>query len=331
MGGVILASVRSEILPVNSASIARAVALLRIGEIVAIPTETVYGLAADAANGLAVAKIYAAKGRPSFNPLICHVASFAMAEAICVFDPLSRKLAKAFWPGPLTLVLPLNESAGINGLVTAGLSTVALRMPRGVACEIITLLGRPLAAPSANSSGRISATSAEAVNADLGSSVPLILDGGLAPVGLESTIVKVEGGKAFLLRPGGLAAAEIESVLGTGLIRVDQRSAIEAPGMLESHYAPKAALRMNATELLEGEALLAFGDKRALSAERAAMLLNLSPSGNLHEAAANLFAYLRELDRGGVMSIAVEPIPEEGLGEAINDRLKRAAAPRGRA
>jgi L-threonylcarbamoyladenylate synthase len=325
----LLTSARSEVLPVNSASIARAVALLRIGGIVAIPTETVYGLAADATNGPAVAKIFAAKGRPSFNPLICHVASLAMAETTCVFDQLSQKLAKTFWPGPLTLVLPLNESAGINGLVTAGLSTIALRMPRGVASEIITLLGRPLAAPSANSSGRISATSAEAVNADLGASVPLILDGGPAPVGLESTIVKVEGGKAFLLRPGGLAAEEIEAALGTGLIRVDQRSAIEAPGMLESHYAPEAALRMNAAELLEGEALLAFGGERASGAGGAKAMLNLSPSGNLHEAAANLFAYLRELDRDGVMRIAVEPIPGEGLGEAINDRLRRAAAPRG--
>jgi L-threonylcarbamoyladenylate synthase len=318
----------SEILPVNSASIARAVALLRIGETVALPTETVYGLAADATNGLAVAKIYAAKGRPSFNPLICHVASVAMAQRIGPFDPQSRKLAEKFWPGPLTLVVPVNENAGINGLVTAGLSTIALRMPQGVASEIMMLLGKPLAAPSANSSGRISATSAEAVNADLGASVPLILDGGPAPVGLESTIVKVEGGKAYLLRPGGLAAEEIEAVLETKLIRSNQRSAIEAPGMLESHYAPKAVLRINATEVAEGEALLAFGDKRDSGA--ASATLNLSPSGNLYEAAANLFAYLRELDRDGVVSIAVEPIPEEGLGEAINDRLRRAAAPRGR-
>jgi L-threonylcarbamoyladenylate synthase len=317
----------SEILPVNSASIARAVTLLRIGETVAVPTETVYGLAADATNGLAVAKIYAAKGRPSFNPLICHVASLAMAEMIGVFDPVSRELARHFWPGPLTLVVPLNENAGINGLVTAGLPTIALRMPHGAACEIVTLLGKPLAAPSANSSGRISATSPEAVNSDLGASVPLILDGGPAPVGLESSILKVEGGKAYLLRPGGLAAEDIEAVLGQKLIRVDQRLAIEAPGMLQSHYAPKAALRMNVTEVSAGEALLGFGDKRASGT--ASATLNLSPSGNLYEAAANLFAYLRELDREGVMSIAVEPIPEEGLGEAINDRLRRATAPRG--
>lgn len=320
----------SEILPVNSASIARAVTTLRLGETVAIPTETVYGLAADATNGLAVAKIYAAKGRPSFNPLICHVASVAMARTMGRFDPISKKLAETFWPGPLTLVVPLAENAGINGLVTAGLSTIALRMPRGVACEIITLLGKPLAAPSANSSGRISATSAQAVNTDLGASVPLILDGGPAPVGLESTIVKVEGEKAYLLRPGGLAADEIEAVLGRELIRADQRSAIEAPGMLESHYAPRAALRMNATEVAGDEALLAFGDKRAEGSAGAQAMLNLSLSGNLYEAAANLFAYLRELDRDGTMSIAVEPLPEEGLGEAINDRLKRAAAPRGR-
>jgi L-threonylcarbamoyladenylate synthase len=319
----------SDILPINSASVARAVTLLRMGETVALPTETVYGLAADATNGLAVAKIYAAKGRPSFNPLICHVASLAMAEAIGIFDPLSRKLANAFWPGPLTLVIPSLASAGISGLVTAGLPTVALRMPRGVAGEIITLLGKPLAAPSANTSGGVSATSADAVNADLGANVPLILDGGAAPVGLESTIVKVEDGNASLLRPGGLAAEEIEAVLGTKLVRVDQRSAIEAPGMLESHYAPKAALRLNVAEVLDGEALLAFGDKRAPGAAKAITMLNLSASGDIHEAAANLFAYLRELDSSGVMSIAVEPISDEGLGEAINDRLRRAAAPRG--
>jgi L-threonylcarbamoyladenylate synthase len=320
----------SEILPANANGIARAVAQLGMGEIVGLPTETVYGLAADATNGLAVAKIYAAKGRPSFNPLICHVASLAMAETIGAFDPLSRKLAHAFWPGPLTLVLPLRENAGISGLVTAGLSTIALRMPRGVAGEIITLLGKPLAAPSANTSGSISATSAHAVNADLGASVPLILDAGPAPVGLESTIVKVENGQALLLRPGGLAADEIGNVIGMKLMRSSQRAAIEAPGMLESHYAPKAALRMNAVDVSGGEALLAFGGTRAAGAVSSKAMLNLSPSANLHEAAANLFAYLRQLDTGGASAIAVEPIPEEGLGEAINDRLRRAAAPRRR-
>jgi L-threonylcarbamoyladenylate synthase len=319
----------SETLSANAIGIARAVALLGMGEIVGLPTETVYGLAADATNGLAVAKIYAAKGRPSFNPLICHVASLAMAETIGAFDPLSRRLANTCWPGPLTLVVPLRESAGISGLVTAGLPTIALRMPLGVAGEIITLLGRPLAAPSANTSGRISATSADAVNADLGASVPLILDGGAAPVGLESTIVKVESGKAYLLRPGGLAAEEIEAVIGMKLLRIDQRASIESPGMLESHYAPKASLRMNASDVKEGEALLAFGNKRASGAGSARAILNLSPSGNLHEAAANLFAYLRQLDASGASAIAVESIPEEGLGEAINDRLRRAAAPRG--
>jgi L-threonylcarbamoyladenylate synthase len=319
----------SEVLPANANGIARAVALLGMGEIAGLPTETVYGLAADATNGVAVAKIYAAKGRPSFNPLICHVASLGMAETIGVFDPLSRALANAFWPGPLTLVVPLRESAGISGLVTAGLPAIALRMPRGVAGEIITLLGKPLAAPSANLSGRISATSADAVNADLGASVPLILDGGAAPVGLESTIVKVEDGKAFLLRPGGLAADEIETAIGMKLLRMDQRASIEAPGMLESHYAPKAPLRMNVSDIREGEALLAFGGNRAAGAERARAMQNLSAPGNLYEAAANLFAYLRELDKCGAVSIAVEPIPDEGLGEAINDRLRRAAAPRG--
>jgi L-threonylcarbamoyladenylate synthase len=318
----------SNIMTPNAAGIARAVAALAAGDIAALPTETVYGLAADASNGLAVAKIYAAKGRPSFNPLICHVSSLGMARQFGVFDPLSEHLAKAFWPGPLTLVVPMREGAGVDPLVTAGLTTIALRAPRGVASEIIALLGRPIAAPSANTSGRISATTAQAVSDDLGACVPLVLDGGPSPVGLESTIVKVEYGKVRLLRPGGVPAEEIESLLGMELKR-GELGMVEAPGMLESHYAPRARLRLNADQVFPGEALLAFGSAGAAGAENASHALNLSEAGDLTEAAANLFAHLLALDKSGADAIAVEPVPMRGLGEAINDRLARAAAPRG--
>jgi L-threonylcarbamoyladenylate synthase len=316
----------AEILKVGNA-LDRALALLIAGEVVAIPTETVYGLAADATNGIAVARIFEAKGRPRFNPLIAHVSDMAMADRIAVFDPLSRQLAHEFWPGPLTLVLPLRAASPIHPLVTAGLDTIALRMPRGFGGELIARLGRPLAAPSANSSGRISATTAEAVAADLGARIPLIVDGGATPVGLESTIVKVKDGKLHLLRPGGIAAGEIELAAGMRLLR-GEKSGVEAPGMLASHYAPGADVRLNAVEVAAGEALLAFGPDRARWAERAVAVLNLSPGGDLREAAANLFSHLQALDLSGASTIAVEPIPDKGLGEAINDRLARAAAPR---
>lgn len=316
----------AEILPVGEA-MERALALLEGGDVVAIPTETVYGLAGDATNGVGVARIFEAKGRPRFNPLIAHVADLAMAERIATFDPLSKRLAEAFWPGPLTLVLALRRGNGIHPLVTAGLDTIALRMPRGFGGELIARLGRPLAAPSANSSGKISATTAEAVAADLGAKIQLVVDGGATPVGLESTIVKVEGDTVRLLRPGGIAAADIEAAVGTKLLR-GAISGIEAPGMLASHYAPGASVRLNAQSVAEGEALLAFGADRAEGWQKAVALRNLSASGDLREAASNLFAYLQELDRSGAATIAVEPIPIEGLGEAINDRLFRAAAPR---
>jgi len=305
----------------------RALALLEGGDVVAIPTETVYGLAGDATSGIGVARIFEAKGRPRFNPLIAHVADLAMAERIASFDPLSRKLAAAFWPGPLTLVLPQRPGNGIHPLVTAGLDTIALRMPKGFGGELIARLGHPLAAPSANSSGRISATTAEAVAADLGDRIRLVVDGGATPVGLESTIVKVEGENVRLLRPGGIAAAEIEAVTGKPLLR-GAAAGIEAPGMLASHYAPGAVLRLNARQIAKGEALLAFGGRRAAGWQGAASLRNLSEAGDLREAAANLFAYMQDLDRSGAATIAVEPIPFDGLGEAINDRLSRAAAPR---
>jgi len=304
-----------------------ALALLRAGEIVAIPTETVYGLAGDATNGAAVAKIFEAKGRPRFNPLIAHVATMAMAEEIAEFDPLSRKLAEKFWPGPLTLVLPLKPGSAIHPLVTAGLDTIALRMPRGFGAKLIERLARPLAAPSANSSGRISPTTAAAVADDLGDRIRLVVDGGSTPVGLESTIVKVEDGKLRLLRPGGIAAEELEAAAGAALVR-GAKNGVEAPGMLASHYAPGALVRLNAQDVAASEALLAFGPQRAKNAEGAAAVLNLSETGDLREAASNLFSHLQALDRSGAKMIAVEPIPHEGLGEAINDRLSRAAAPR---
>ncbi|WP_171026438.1 L-threonylcarbamoyladenylate synthase [Mesorhizobium comanense] len=316
----------TEILAVGEA-MGPALALLGGGDVVAIPTETVYGLAGDATNGIGVARIFEAKGRPRFNPLIAHVADMAMAERIAIFDPLSRKLALAFWPGPLTLVLPQRPGNGIHPLVTAGLDTIALRMPRGFGGDLIAKLGRPLAAPSANSSGRISATTAQAVAADLGARIKLVVDGGATPVGLESTIVKAEGKGLRLLRPGGIAAGEIEALIGMPLSR-GGTAGVEAPGMLASHYAPGAAVRLNADTVGKDEALLGFGRRRAEGWQHAAAFLNLSEAGDPREAASNLFAYMQELDRSGTRTIAVEPIPQGGLGEAINDRLSRAAAPR---
>ena len=301
-------------------------ALLEGGDVVAIPTETVYGLAGDATNGVAVARIFEAKGRPRFNPLIAHVADRDMAHRIAEFDPLSARLAEAFWPGPLTLVLPQRQQNGIQPLVTAGLDTIALRMPRGFGGELIARLGRPLAAPSANSSGRISGTTAQAVAADLGGKIKLVVDGGATPVGVESTILKVEAGRLRLLRPGGIAAEDIEQVAGAKLLR--GAKGIEAPGMLASHYAPGAAMRLNAQDIVKGEALLAFGRNRAGNWRDAVAIRNLSETGDLREAAASLFAAMQALDRSGAKTIAVEPIPFDGLGEAINDRLARAAAPR---
>ena len=317
-----------QILETDEHAVHTAASALAEGKLVAIPTETVYGLAADATNGDAVARIFEAKGRPHFNPLICHVSDIAMAERYAEIDPLSRRLMDAFWPGPLTFVLPLKPDAGIHPLVAAGLDTIALRMPRGIAGKIIAALDRPLAAPSANTSGKISGTSAKAVADDLGQKIALILDSGPSEVGLESTIVKVQGDAVLLLRPGGLAAEDIEAVIGNKLERIDQRAAIQAPGMMASHYAPSAVVRLNVHEVREGEALLAFGPERARGAELAATSLNLSETGNLREAAANLFDFMKRLDGSVSAVIAVEPIPFNGLGEAINDRLVRAAAPR---
>ncbi|MDO1581238.1 L-threonylcarbamoyladenylate synthase [Rhizobium oryzicola] len=306
-------------------------ACARLGEglPIALPTETVYGLAADATNPAAVTRIYETKGRPRFNPLISHMADLAMAEQHVEFDPLSLKLAEAFWPGPLTLVLPRKPESAIHDLATAGLDTVGVRVPKGSMADVIRRFGRPLAAPSANTSGQVSPTTAAHVFEDLGEKLTLILDGGSAPVGVESTIIRVEGGNVRLLRPGGISAEAIEALLGVTLLRPDGPSAtIEAPGMLASHYAPGADVRLNATSVSSGEALIKFANVSVIGEAQAAGMFDLSPRGDLAEAAANLFSYLKLADATGAKAIAVTAIPSHGLGEAINDRLQRAAAPR---
>jgi len=315
-----------QVLKPNEENIALAGRHLREGGLVAFPTETVYGLGANACDGRAVAALYEAKGRPRFNPLIVHVADPGEAEGLGVFDDRARRLAARFWPGPLTLVVPLAANARLSSLVTAGLDTVGLRAPsHRIARAVIAAAGVPVAAPSANRSGRVSPTTAAHVAADFADVEGLILDGGRCPGGLESTVVGLAGDVPVLLRPGGVPRAEIEDVLGTRLHGSDaeDRDSPAAPGMLASHYAPRARLRLEARQAQPGEALLGFGPDAPRETA-----LNLSPSGDLREAAANLFAYLRELDAANTEAIAVMPIPREDLGEAINDRLERAAAPR---
>lgn len=300
--------------------IASAVSTLARGGLVAFPTETVYGLGADARNGTAVASIYAAKGRPSFNPLIVHVADRDAAQPYIVWSDVAERLADAFWPGPLSIVAPLREGHGLSSLVTAGLSTVAIRVPaHPVARQLLTAFDGPVAAPSANPSGRISPTRADHVSEGLSGRVDVIVNGGACPVGVESTIVGISGGKPVLLREGGVAAEDIEKVLGTTLPRHGDGDALNAPGQMLSHYAPGAAVRLGAAEPKGDEIMLGFGN--------IAGALNLSPTGDLNQAAANLFDYLHRLDATG-RPIAVAPVPESGLGRAINDRLRRAAAPR---
>jgi L-threonylcarbamoyladenylate synthase len=309
----------------DPAGIAEAARILRAGGLVAFPTETVYGLGADATNGRAVAGIYEAKGRPSFNPLIAHVGAPAEALRLGVFDRHAEALASAFWPGPLTLVVPMGREAGISDLARAGLDSIGLRVPsHPVARVLLQAVGRPVAAPSANRSGHVSPTTADHVFADLDGRIDAVVDGGSTEVGVESTIVACLGDTPVLLRPGGVARAEIEAVIGRPLAETSGEATI-APGMLASHYAPNAAIRLDATAPQAGEALLAFG---ANVPTGAATVLNLSPSGDLAEAAANLFGHLRALDAAGAIRIAVMPIPHDGLGEAIRDRLVRAAAPR---
>ncbi len=309
---------------------AEAAAALDAGKLVILPTETVYGLAADATNGEAVARIFAAKDRPRFNPLIAHVADREMAEAHGVFDDAASLLADRFWPGPLTLVVPKREGSGVSDLAIAGLPTLAIRLPRSeTARSVVAALGRPVAAPSANRSGRVSATTVEAAFAEVGEHAALAIDDGPCPVGVESTIVGCTCGDAVMLRPGGVAREEIEAALGRPLASPPpEADAPVAPGMLASHYAPAAMVRLDVETVAPGEALLAFGPAPVEGWQGARAMMNLSHSGDLVEAAANLFAHLRALDGTGASTIAVMPIPSHGLGEAINDRLRRAAAPR---
>ncbi|PZX19566.1 translation factor SUA5 [Palleronia aestuarii] len=302
--------------------LARAVAILRAGGLLAFPTETVYGLGADARSDKAVARIFAAKERPRFNPLIVHVPDIDAARALVRLEGDALRLAEAFWPGPLTLVAPLAPDAGISPLVTAGHATLALRVPGSDLARAFLARARvPVAAPSANPSGRVSPTTADHVLEGLGDRIDAVLDGGPSAVGVESTIVATGPAGVRLLRPGGLPAEAIEAALGRHLdpSRGDAH-APEAPGQLASHYAPMGTVRLNAYAAREGETFLGFGP---VAAE-----MNLSRAGDLTEAAANLFGALRELDRRGARAIAVSPIPETGLGRAINDRLRRAAAPR---
>lgn len=312
--------------PICHAALQQAVGLLREGKCVAFPTETVYGLGADATSDKAVAEIYATKGRPSFNPLIIHVAEVAMARRLVHWPEAAARLAEHFWPGPLTLVLPRRVDAGISLLASAGLETLAVRMPRHEgARQLLTMAGFPLAAPSANRSGRISPTCAEHVAAELGDAVPLILDGGPCEEGLESSVLNLSGGEPTLLRPGSVTIAELESVLQCPVQSqpgVIDEAAPSAPGMLASHYAPRCPVRLHASEVAKEEALLAFGPNSPAGAAR---VLNLSEQGDLKEAAANLFAMLRALDTPEHQAIAVMAIPRQGLGIAINDRLQRAA------
>jgi L-threonylcarbamoyladenylate synthase len=311
------------VVPATQQAIKLAADALARGDIVAFPTETVYGLGANALDGRAVAKVFAAKERPRFNPLIVHVPSLAEAEKYAVVTSTARMLAQVFWPGPLSLVLNKRPSGGIADLVSAGLDTIALRVPaHPVAQALLEAVKLPIAAPSANRSGRISPTTAAHVEAELDDRPAMILDGGPCPVGIESTVIAVLDGRPALLRPGAVTREAIEHVIGVPLAAATANHRGASPGQLETHYAPAAALRLDATSVGADEALLAFGGDEPSGARTA---INLSRGGNLEEAAARLFGALRELDRSGATSIAVMPIPAHGLGEAINDRLQRAA------
>jgi len=313
------------ILPPTPVAIAKAAAVLRAGGLVAFPTETVYGLGADATQSLAVAAIFSSKGRPQFNPLIVHTTDIGSAKVLGRFGPLAELLAAEFWPGPLTLVVPRAEACPVALLATAGLSTIALRVPSNpVAAKLLHEAGVPIAAPSANRSGHVSATRAEHVQADFGARLPIILDGGVSQVGLESTVVDACGDRPVLLRAGAVPSRLIEKICGFELVRAMAGSPYpQSPGQMLSHYAPRARLRLEAECARSGEGLLAFGQTPKNGG--GGPVLNLSARSNLIEAAANLFDHLRALDLTGVNCIAVMPIPFDGLGEAINDRLSRAA------
>jgi len=317
----------------SSDAIAEAAALLQSGGLVAFPTETVYGLGADATNGKAVASIFDAKGRPHFNPLIVHVPDIAVAHRLAYFPDGARRIAEAFWPGPLTLVLKRRDDSGLSELVSAGLDTIALRMPdHPVARSLLVASGRPLAAPSANRSGHVSPTQARHVAEDLGDKVAMVLDGGPTAHGIESTIIDASSERHVMLRTGSIPGLALEQALGIKLVRSLRSDGHrpQASGQLSSHYAPRAQVRLNVThDFGPGEAVLAFGPFEELRHRTVSgPFINLSERADLIEAAANLFSALRKLDASGAPSIAVTPIPGDGLGEAINDRLTRAAAPR---
>jgi len=309
--------------PAGKDALDEAAAILRTGGLVAFPTETVYGLGADATNDRAVAAIFEAKGRPRFNPLIVHLPAAAALEGIAEVDRRARDVAARFWPGPLSLVLPRAKASPVSLLCSAGLDSLAVRVPaHPVAMQLLLRVGRPLAAPSANRSGRVSPTRASHVAESLGAEVSLILDGGPCPIGLESTVLDLSGKEPVLLRPGAVTREELEAVVGQ-LRDPEADGPHKSPGRLKSHYAPRLPLRLNAKAVGPDEALLAFGPTPPSGA---AMTLNLSPEADLQEAAANLFAYLRALDRPDLAAIAAMTVPEESLGVAINDRLTRAAA-----
>lgn len=317
-----------EIIRADAQGVARAAQTLLDGRLVAFPTETVYGLGGDAESDAAITAIYTAKGRPSRNPLIVHVSDLAMAQRYGRFEEAATALARHFWPGPLTLVVPRTDFCAASPRVSAGGDTIALRVPNHpVALDLLRRFGRGIAAPSANRSGRISPTQAEHVAEEFATSPlrpSLILDGGATKIGVESTVMECRQGRVSLLRSGGLTQEAIHAVAATTAASPRMADALPSPGMLESHYAPRALVRLVATEVRAGEALLAFG----ATTLAAAAMRNLSPTGDLEEAAHYLYAYLRELDASGAPTIAVMPIPEEGVGVAINDRLRRAAAQR---
>jgi L-threonylcarbamoyladenylate synthase len=333
MTGGTAPSLTTRVSQADAAAVGDAVRCLKAGGLVAFPTETVYGLGADATNARAVARLYDAKGRPAFNPLIAHVTDAAAAKLLAHFNADATKLAAAFWPGPLTLVLRKTDDCPVAELATAGLDSIAVRVPHhDVAQKILLAFGRPIVAPSANRSGHVSPTTAGHVLADLRGRIDLIVNGGATTVGVESTIVACLG-EPTLLRPGGVPREAIEQVLNRPLasapveLSTDEDAPL-APGMLASHYAPHTPLRLEAQRVEPGEALLAFGSPLLDGAADAKITLNLSERGDLIEAAANLFSHLRALDGANAKTIAVMPIPHDGLGEAINDRLARAAAPR---
>jgi L-threonylcarbamoyladenylate synthase len=307
---------------ISSNEISRAAQVLRNGGLVAFPTETVYGLGADALEEKAIAKVYAAKGRPSFNPLIVHVSSLDEAKSLGQFDESSESLAKAFWPGSLTLVLPRKENYAVPLLASAGLATIALRVPsHPVALALLKEFGGPIVAPSANPSGQISPTTAQHVRDGLGAKVDLVLDGGACAVGIESTVVRMVEGVGYLLRAGGLTRGDIEKALGAPLVAPVIAGDLHSPGQMDRHYAPRATLRLDVVKPEACEVYIGFG-------AHAHGLLSLSVKGDVVEAAANLFRLLHDADALATDGIAVAPVPNEGLGEAINDRLKRAAAGR---